>query len=228
MVVRRPPKGPSSRPPPADPETLPRVNVDSAPLPRFHTDESAPVPDVEKILLERAAAPLPSFNLDPVTEEPFDAAPTKLRETKNRDEFSEVAPTKLRSNPTPFPGGASLNDDASLDDVVEELREATGHKPKASELSTSALVDAEASIEPANSTMEVEVSDLMIDRPVPQRDLWNVRQAQPRGPMRTVRVERPPPRRSAAPIIIGLFIGAALVFGVLAFLYLRSLNAVGR
>lgn len=234
MVLRRPPKGTSSRPPPADPETLPRVvskapaPKDSAPLPRFHTEESAPVPDVEKIL---AAQPLPSFTFDPaqpITLEPesFDTAPTNLR-----DEFSEAAPTKIRETksapPAPkkpgvLPRPGALHDDASLDDVVEELREATGHAPAARELSTSALVDEspDSSLEPANSTMEVNVSDLMIDRPPQTRDLWNVRQAQPRAPMHTVRVERPKPRSSAA-AIIGIFIGAGIVFGVLAFLYLR-------
>lgn len=233
MVVRRPPKGPSSRPPPADPETLPRVSVkeDSGPLPRFHTDESAPVPDVEKLLRGRnagAQAPLPSFALEPVTEEPFDAAPTKLRETKNADDFSENAATALREKPAPLGRTTALNDDASLDDVVEELREATGHKPKTSELSTSALVDADSSVEPANSTMEVDVSDLVVDRPAARRDLWNVHQAQPRAPMRTVRVERPPPKRSPALAIVGLFIGAALVFGALAFWYFRTVSAGGR
>ena len=209
MVRRPPPKGM----PPREPETLPRVSVKDEPLPRFHSDESAPVPDVEKLLRQKkASAPLPAFE---PAEEPFDAAPTSIRE-----DFAEIAPTKLRTKSALTPG--TLHDDASLDDVVEELREATGGAPAARELSTSALASADDSIEPANSTMEVDVRELVVERPAPVRDLWNVRQAQPRAPMPTVRVERPPPRRSGAGLIIGVFVAAGVVFGVLVFLYLRS------
>jgi hypothetical protein len=178
-------------------------------------------------LLAQTAAPLPAFSLEttqpPLTIEPesFDAAPTRLR-----DDFADAAPTKLREKKPVVPG-ATLHDDAALDDVVEELREATGGKPATRELSTSALVDAspDSSLEPANSTMEVNVGDLLEDRPAPKRDLWNVRQAQPRAPMHTVRVERPR-KRGGAVAIVGVFVGAGLVFGVLAFSYLRSHGAL--
>lgn len=234
---RRPPPGPkgpiSSAKRAPEPETLPRVKPgpESDPLPRFPTEDSVPVPDVEALL---AAEPLPAFSLpldpsQPVVLEPesFDAAPT--RQLADPSEIADAAPTKLRDRaalplkPASVAPGPALRDDAALDDVVEELREATGGKPATRELSTSALVDEspDSSLEPANSTMEVNVSELMIDKPAPARDLWNVRQAQPRAPMHTVRVERPK-KRSGAVAIVGVFLGAGIVFGVLAFLYLRS------
>ncbi|CAN5272768.1 hypothetical protein BH09MYX1_BH09MYX1_47880 [soil metagenome] len=236
-----PPKGPrSTNPPPKalpsrDPETQPRVITsarDSAPLPRFHTDESAPVPNVERLLAEQRAkqAPLPSFSLDPsqpLVLEPdgFDTAPTHLRDSPHiaRDAFSEAAPTRLRDKKSSvMPGPRSVLDDAALDDVVEELREATGGPPAASELSTSSLIDADSSFEPANNTMEVNVTDLVVDRPVQTRDLWNVREAKPRAPMHTVRVERPRQRRFGVSALLGMLLGAGIALGVLAFFYIRG------
>lgn len=211
------PVRPAGRAP--EPETLPRVVMDEEPLPRFHTDESAPVPDVEAELAKRKAksAELPSYALEAEPEEPFDAAPTKLR-----DDFAGIAPTQLRSKPA---APRALHDDASLDDVVEELREATGNAPARSELSTSALTDDDVP-DPASSTMEVDVKDLVVDRAPPARDLWNVRTAEPRRPLATIRVDRPstPPRRSPAIVIVASFVVAALLFGGLAYLYLRTMN----
>ena len=187
-------------------------------LPRFRSEESAPLPSFE---LDDESGPrgraandsLPAAD-DAVTEEPFDAAPTRLRSTPpppavDPAAFSEVAPTRVRARGVP---------DAALDDVVEELRVATGHAPTARELSTSELKDADESVE-----IEVDEAELVeVRRPEPQRDVWNVRAAHPaRPPMVTVRLERPRPASRVQILLTACFFGAAIAAAAIALFLLR-------
>ena len=201
---------------------LPRVKPsgrtpDEETLPRFRSDESAPLPSFE---LDDESGPrgraandsLPGAD-EAVTEEPFDAAPTRLRSTPppspvDTAAFSEMAPTKVR---------ARVVIDAPLDDVLEELRVATGHAPTARELSTSELKDADESLE-----IEVDDSELLEERrPSPQRDVWNVHAAHPaRPPMVTVRLELPRPSRLPV-VLTACFFGAAIAAAVIALFLLR-------
>jgi hypothetical protein len=186
-------------------------------LPRFRSEESAPLPSFE---LDDESGPrgraandsLP----DAVTEEPFDAAPTRLRSTPppaaiDPAAFFEVAPTKVRPR--------AVRDGAALDDVLEELRVATGHAPVARELSTSELRDADESLE-----IEVDDSELVeMRRPTPKQDVWNVHAAHPhRAPMVTVRLERPRPKSRVPMLLTASFFGAAVAAGAIALFLLRA------
>ena len=203
---------------------LPRVkpHTDREALPRFRSEESAPLPSFE---LDDESGPRAraahDSDSDAVTEEPFakeepfDAAPTRLRSTTpppavDAAAFFEVAPTKVRPR-------AVL--DAALDDVLEDLRVATGHAPGAPELSTSALMDPEESLE-----IEGDESELVeMRRPQAARDVWNVHAAHPpRAPMVTVRLERPVRRSRVKMLVTALFFGAAIAAGVIALFLLHA------
>ena len=183
-------------------------------LPRFRSEESAPLPSFE---LDDESGPrgraANDSVPDAVTEEPFDAAPTRLHSRPppaiDPAAFFEIAPTKVRARNVP---------DAALDDVLEDLRVATGHAPGAPELSTSELMDPDESIE-----IEVDASELLEMRtPAPARDVWNVHTAHPpRAPMLTVRVERPRARSRLTALLTASFFGAAIAAGAIALFLLR-------
>jgi len=65
--------------------------------------------------------------------------------------------------------------DANVDDVVEELRAAAaGRKPRVRELQSVDLLD---EVPDADEAQEVDVSELVFDRAVARRDVWNVHKA---------------------------------------------------
>jgi hypothetical protein len=201
--------------PAPEPETLPRFrSEESAPLPSFELDdESGPRGRAANDSLPGAADEAITEEPFAFTEEPFDAAPTRLRSTPAAIDpaaFFEVAPTKVRPR--------AVRDGAALDDVLEELRAATGHAPVARELSTSDLKDADESLE-----IEVDESELVeMRRPAPTQDVWNVHAAHPhRAPMVTVRVERPRPKSRVPALLTASFFGAAIAAGVVALFLLR-------
>lgn len=189
-------------------ETLPRFRADdSAPLPSFELDDesgprgrAAQDPAADEAVTE-----------EPFPEEPFDAAPTRLRTRIDAGAFFEIAPTKVRPR--------TVRDGASLDDVLEELRVATGHAPAARELSTSELVDADDSLE-----IEVDASELVEVRRASSKpqDVWNVHAAPPRAAMVTVHLERPPPKSRVPMVLTASFFGAAIAAGVVALVLLRA------
>ena len=65
--------------------------------------------------------------------------------------------------------------DANVDDVVEELRAAAaGRSSRVRELNSADLLD---EVPDADEAQEVDVSELVFDRVVARRQVWNVRQA---------------------------------------------------
>lgn len=139
-------------------------------LPRFHLPDESSSRDVSRVAAVSAAwedfddlDQLETRVVDKSDEKPreneFDVMPTMVRPTLGRKVISR--------------GPLRAVTAANVDDVVEELRAAAaGRKPRVRELASSELLDAESTEE----VQEVDVRELMFDRAVPQRDVWNVRQ----------------------------------------------------
>jgi len=139
----------------------------------------------------------------PASEEPFDAAPTKVRPAlgrllmvRSRRELD------LRR----------AKNDAPVEDLVEELRAAAaGRKARVRELPSSELLaDASGA---RDEVHDVDVSELMFDRAVPAREVWNVREAAPRAPMVTALIEPRSSSRFVMTAALATFIGAVLALG---------------
>ncbi|HSQ61721.1 MAG TPA: hypothetical protein VLM85_00845 [Polyangiaceae bacterium] len=139
----------------------------------------------------------------PAGEEPFDAAPTKVRPAlgrllmvRSRRELD------LRR----------AKNDAPVEDLVEELRAAAaGRNARVRELPSSELLpDASGA---RDEVHDVDVSELMFDRAVPAREVWNVREAAPRAPMVTALIEPRSSSRFVMTAALATFIGAVLALG---------------
>jgi len=98
---------------------------------------------------------------DEPRENEFDVMPTVVRPSLGRKVITRAALVNAKP--------------ANVDDVVEELRAAAaGQKPRVRELASTDLLDEEG----ADGTDEIHLVDpreLLVDREVPQRDVWNVR-----------------------------------------------------
>ena len=137
-------------------------------LPRFRLPDESSSRDVS-----RAAAAWEDFDdLDQLEtrlvekneaprENEFDVIPTVVRPSLGRKVITRAALVNAKP--------------ANVDDVVEELRAAAaGQKPRVRELASTDLLDEEG----ADGTDEIHLVDpreLLVDREVPQRDVWNVR-----------------------------------------------------
>jgi hypothetical protein len=135
-------------------------------LPRFRFPDESSSHDVSKAAAARSGAWSDFDDLDSiqtrvvvkgrardVSHDFFEAMPTK------------VLPRKLRA--------AKAN--ANVDDVVEELRAAAaGRSSKVRELNSQDLLD---EIPDADDAQVVDVSELVFDKIVPAREVWNVHKA---------------------------------------------------
>lgn len=115
----------------------------------------------------------------------LDQLETRVQEKSDKNEFDEAIPTVVRPNlgrklisRAPLRAVTAAN----VDDVVEELRAAAaGRKPRVRELASADLLEEGA--DASGQVMEVEASELVFDRAVPARAMWNVRQsARPAAP----------------------------------------------
>ncbi len=117
-------------------------------------------------------------------------------------EFDDIAPTIVRPA-----RGLHIAKPANVDDVVEELRAAaSGRKARVRELDSEDLIDGDA---PDDSAEQVDVSDLVFDRAVPARAVWNVRQAA-RPTQHTIIGPTEAPGRFLATAALAMFVGACL------------------
>ena len=98
----------------------------------------------------------------PPRENEFDVIPTVVRPSLGRKVIGRE------------PVRAAAARSANVDDVVEELRAAAaGRKPRVRELESADLLDEN---DGPDEVQEVDVSELVFDRVVPPREVWNVRQ----------------------------------------------------
>ena len=144
-------------------------------LPRFRLPDESSSRDVNAVAAASASAAWEDFD-------DLDDLETRIQ---HKDPEFDVMPTRVR------PGlGKQLIARAPLkavnvDDVVEELRAAAaGRKPRVRELASTELVPCsepdgsmvEESADSSGAVIEVDASELLVDRAVPARPMWNVRQ----------------------------------------------------
>ena len=134
-------------------------------LPRFRLPDESSSRDVNAVAAASASANWEDFD-------DLDDLETRIQ---HKDPEFDVMPTRVR------PGlGKQLLARAPLkavnvDDVVEELRAAAaGRKPRVRELASTELI--EDSADSSGAVIEVDASELLVDRAVPARPMWNVRQ----------------------------------------------------
>jgi len=185
-----------------------------ATLPRFRLPDETSSHDVTQEVARQAAVLSDEFDdLDSLVtrvrdkEEPFDALPTKVRPALGR---LVIVRTRRELDLR------RAKHDAPIEDVVEELRAAAaGRKPRVRELPSSELLpDASEEIH------DVDVTELMFDRPVTPREVWNVHRAAPRPPQLTALIAPRPSSRFVLTAALATLIGALLAVGV-AFLAWR-------
>ncbi len=152
------------------------------------------------------------------TEKDFDALPTKVRPALGKlvlahasERPREAKPREAKPRSTGPRTRRELDlrkakNDAQVEDVVEELRAAAaGRAPRVRELpSTELLPDASEEI------VDVDVGDLMFDRPVATREVWNIYQAAPRPPQVTALIEPRSSSRFVFTAAVATLIGALL------------------
>jgi len=112
------------------------------------------------------------------------------------------------------PGGIT-----NVEDVVQELRAAAaGRSSPVRELTSDDLLE---EVPDADDVQEVDISELVFDRVVARRDVWNVRQAA-RPPRGSIVGPKPIPRRFLATAAFAMFLGALLAVGVAALVWRLS------
>jgi hypothetical protein len=129
-------------------------------------------------------------------------------------EFDDIAPTIVRparglhiAKPANDGHVRNVPFHGPVDDIVEELRAAaSGRKARVRELDSEDLVDGDAA---DDSAEQVDVSDLVFDRAVPARAVWNVRQAA-RPTQMTIIGPTEAPGRFLATAALAMFVGACL------------------
>jgi hypothetical protein len=146
----------------------------------------------------------------------LDDLETRVQEkAESKNEFEESVPTMVR----PGLGKKAISRGplravtaANVDDVVEELRAAAqGRKPRVRELESAELI--EESADQSGQIMDVEASELVFDRAVPQREMWNVRQvARPAAPS-IVGPTAAPTSRFIVTAALAMLLGAMLAIG---------------
>ncbi|HEX4516651.1 MAG TPA: hypothetical protein VH054_24050 [Polyangiaceae bacterium] len=136
-------------------------------LPRFRFPDESSSHDVSKAAKAARSGAWSDFD-------DLDSIETRVLVKKERgNDFMEAMPTKVR--PRKFAGKTNAN--ANVDDVVEELRAAAaGRSSKVRELNSQDLLD-ELDSHGADDAQEVDVSELVFDKVVRPREVWNVHQA---------------------------------------------------
>lgn len=108
----------------------------------------------------------------------LDELETRVQEKSDKNEFEESVPTTVRPNlgrKLISRGPLRAVNAANVDDVVEELRAAAqGRKPRVRELESAELIEEGA--DQSGQVMDVDASELVFDRAVSPRAMWNVRQ----------------------------------------------------
>jgi hypothetical protein len=137
-------------------------------LPRFRFADESSSHDVSKAAKAARSGAWSDFD-------DLDSIETRVLVKKDRpsarvNDFMESMPTKVRPRKM-IPVKANAN----VDDVVEELRAAAaGRSSKVRELNSQDLLD---EMPDADDAQEVDVSELVFDKVVTPRTVWNVRQA---------------------------------------------------
>ncbi len=144
---------------------------------------------------------------------------TSVRRALNALEFDDLAPTTVIASPNRLVIDRKVHarvahaTAANVDDVVEELRAAAaGRKARVRELESKDLLDegADASSERVH---QVDESELVFDRPVTPREVWNVRQAA-RPTELSIMGPTEAPTRFLATAALAMFVGACLAIAV--------------
>jgi hypothetical protein len=135
-------------------------------LPRFRFPDESSSHDVSKAAKAARSGAWSAFD-------DLDSIETRVlvkKERPARGDFFESMPTKVRPRKL-----VASKANANVDDVVEELRAAAaGRSSKVRELNSQDLLD---EMPDADDAQEVDVGELVFDRIVPPRDVWNVHQA---------------------------------------------------
>ena len=175
-------------------------------LPRFRLPDESSSRDVNAAAATATATKWDDFDdLDDletrvkVRENEFDAMPTEVRPNLGRKLISRGPLRAVTS--------------ANVDDVVEELRAAAqGRKPRVRELASEELLEEGA--DRSGQVMDVDASELVFDRAVPHRPMWNVRQvARPAAPS-IVGPTPAPTSRFILTAALAMLLGAMLAIGV--------------
>ena len=137
-------------------------------LPRFRFPDESSSHDVSKAAKAARSGAWSDFDdLDSIETR---VLVKKERASNRAGDFFESMPTKVRPRKLVV---AKAN--ANVDDVVEELRAAAaGRSSKVRELNSQDLLD---ELPDADDAQEVDVSELVFDKVVTPRTVWNVRQA---------------------------------------------------
>jgi hypothetical protein len=168
-------------------------------LPRFRLPDESSSHDVSRLA---AAGAWEDFD-------DLDQLETRVRSTEREAEF-DVIPTVVR----PSLGRKTLAraplravKAANVDDVVEELRAAAaGRAPRVREVASSELLEDA----PEADVMDVEEGELVFDRAVPQRNVWNVRQVAGPGRPSIVGPTPAPSSRFVLTAALAMLVGALL------------------
>ncbi|HEY1959372.1 MAG TPA: hypothetical protein VGH28_27365 [Polyangiaceae bacterium] len=145
----------------------------------------------------------------------LDQLETRVQEKSDKNEFDEALPTMVRPSlgrKLISRGPLRAVTAANVDDVVEELRAAAqGRKPRVRELESAELVEEGA--DGSGQVMDVEPNELVFDRAVSPRAMWNVRQvARPAAPS-IVGPTSAPTSRFIVTAALAMLLGALLAIG---------------
>lgn len=169
-------------------------------LPRFRFPDESSSHDVSKAAKAARSGAWSDFD-------DLDSIETRVL-VKNRagSDFMESMPTKVRPRKM-VPAKANAN----VDDVVEELRAAAaGRSSKVRELNSQDLLD---EVPDADDAQEVDVSELVFDKVVTPRTVWNVRQAA-RPTRTTILGPKQAQNRFIATAALAMLFGALLAVAV--------------
>ena len=133
-------------------------------LPRFRFPDESSSHDVSKAAKAARSGAWSEFD-------DLDSIQTRVVvKDKPGQDFFEHTPTKVLPRKV-----RAATPNANVDDVVEELRAAAaGRSSKVRELHSQDLLD---EVPDADDAQEVDVSELVFDKVVTPRTVWNVRQA---------------------------------------------------
>ena len=182
-------------------------------LPRFRFPDESSSHDVSKAAKAARSGAWSDFD-------DLDSIETRVLVKKERaaNDFMESMPTKVRPRRAMVPAKANAN----VDDVVEELRAAAaGRSSKVRELNSQDLLD---EVPDADDAQEVDVSELVFDKVVTPRTVWNVRQAA-RPSHTTILGPKQAQNRFIATAALAMLFGALLAVAVAFVLWrLTGLN----
>ena len=170
-------------------------------LPRFRFPDESSSHDVAKKAATRSGQWSDFDDLDSI-----ETRVLVKEKARSSGDFFEAMPTKVRPRKA-----APAKANANVDDVVEELRAAAaGRSSKVRELSSQDLLD---EVPDADDAQEVDVSELVFDKVVRPREVWNVHQAA-RPTQATIVGPKHTQNRFIATAALAMLFGALLAVAV--------------